>query len=455
MKRPGVAGIFSGLALIFGGIFVFLTPPFQSPDEPNHFLRAFQVSEGAFFPEKQKQRLGGQLPASLVQVCDSFYYLKMNYIARLNPGLVEQSLGIPLNAERRVFADFPNTAIYNPAAYLPQAAGISLLRISGSTPLRMLYAARLSNLLVWILLVAAAIRLAPYLQHLFAVLALLPASLVIAASANADVITNGLCWCLIASFLRFAGKKSPPPSALPLLFKQSLAFAITCASKLIVFPLAGLYLLQRRDKIRYGFIVLAASGLAAALVWGSFAGNWFIPYDAYDPAVRDAQTLNEGVNPSGQLAHVVQHPLLFIRTAIISAVEAVPSALAHFAGKFGWEKNYLHPAWLALLWLTVAATIASAGKALSLQQRSLAAMVTALYIGMFILTMYMLWCPVGATEVSNFQGRYFVPVAPAAALIFASGDLYHFRKNIRRVAFFILAAGNVAMIFAMLGRYYG
>ena len=50
MKRPDAAAVFAGLALLFGSIFVFLIPPFQSPDEPNHFLRAFQVSEGVFFP---------------------------------------------------------------------------------------------------------------------------------------------------------------------------------------------------------------------------------------------------------------------------------------------------------------------------------------------------------------------------------------------------------------------
>ena len=62
--------------LLFGLLFALLIPPFQSPDEPNHFYRAWQVSEGHFFPEKKGDRLGGMLPASLMQVYDSFHFLK-------------------------------------------------------------------------------------------------------------------------------------------------------------------------------------------------------------------------------------------------------------------------------------------------------------------------------------------------------------------------------------------
>ena len=34
------------LGLIFGILFLMITPPFQVPDEPQHFYRAFHVSEG-------------------------------------------------------------------------------------------------------------------------------------------------------------------------------------------------------------------------------------------------------------------------------------------------------------------------------------------------------------------------------------------------------------------------
>jgi uncharacterized membrane protein len=434
--------VFLPFALLFGVAFAFLIPPFQSPDEPNHLLRAYQVSEGVFFPEKQDQRLGGTLPASLAQVRDSFSYLKMNNQARLDNDLIFRSLHLPLQPENRNFLDFPNTAIYAPTAYLPQATAIALLRPLGATPLQMLYAARLANLFVWAFFVLAALWLMPFLKNTLAALALLPASLVIAASANADVITNGLCWWLVASFCA-GGQKG---------FKILAGLIIVCVNKLIALPLVGLFMLNRKPTFQFGVFLSVA--LVAALAWGGFAQKNFITYDNYNPAYRDAQTLNEGVDPARQQRFIIENPLYFIEITSKSIVKSLPSMAAHFVGKFGWEKNYLHPIWLALLWLVLAAMLASEENPLPWRQRILAGVIVALYVGMFAVTMYALWCPVGAGEVTNFQGRYFVPIAPVAALALAGGWLKRFRQRIEWGAILILAMSNVAMMADIWHRYY-
>lgn len=57
MKHPlNAAKSFLFIFLLFGTLMVFLTPPFQVPDEINHFYRAWQVSTGSFSPVKQDQR---------------------------------------------------------------------------------------------------------------------------------------------------------------------------------------------------------------------------------------------------------------------------------------------------------------------------------------------------------------------------------------------------------------
>lgn len=451
-----VTAFFSAIALSFGLVFALLIPPFQSPDEPGHLFRAYQVSEGVFFPETQDRRLGGMLPASLVQVNDSFSFLKMNYGARIDKSLILNSLNVPLNAEQRAFADFPNTAIYAPTAYLPQATAIALIRPFGATPLQMLYAARISNLLVWLMLVTAALRLMPFLKQTIAALALLPASLVIAASANADVVTNGLCWWLVAALCAQAfppSGKAGKRREMPVFLKEVAVFAVVCANKLIALPLAMAYW-WRTQKRLLPFGILLAAGLAAALTWGSLAQKRFIPYDAYNPAFRDAQTLNEGVDPAGQQAFILENPLFFAKTAITSIAGALPSTAAHFVGKFGWEKNYLPPVWLVLLWTALAALLTIEQNSLSGWQRAAAIGIVVLYAGLFSVTIYALWCPVGAGEVTNFQGRYFVPVAPLAALALAGSWLSRFRGWLRLIAFIILTTSNIAMIWEIMKRYY-
>ena len=450
VKAPEKTAILVSAALLFGSIFALITPPFQSPDEPNHFLRAYQVSEGVFFPETAEQRLGGTLPASLQEVCDAFAYLKMNGQARLDRELIFKNLHTPLNAGTRRFTDFPNTAVYAPTAYLPQAGAIVLLRPLGASPLQMLYGARMANLLVWLLLVYSTLRLMPFLRDSLTLLALLPASLVIAASANADVVTNGLCWWLVAAFLNTVVEQKPRSALFYL--KQGAAFLAACINKLIVVPIVILRFLPKTSARASGLLTI--TGLAGALCWGSLAGKWFIPYDAYNPAFRDAQTLNEGVDPARQMAFVRDNPIYFIQTAATSLVRSLPSTAAHFTGKFGWEKNYLGPVWLALLWLALAAVLFSEQYRAGQRLRWLAASAVFLFTGMFAFTMYAIWCPVGAGEVTNFQGRYFVPVAPLVALAVANGLLQRFRREIRMAALLVLLLGTGAMVIAILQRYY-
>ena len=62
IKEIAPEKIFLILSLVFGLLFVFITPPFQSPDENSHFLKAYSVSKGKFFPEVQNKKLGNYFP---------------------------------------------------------------------------------------------------------------------------------------------------------------------------------------------------------------------------------------------------------------------------------------------------------------------------------------------------------------------------------------------------------
>lgn len=146
--------------------------------------------------------------------------------------------------------------------------------------------------------------------------------------------------------------------------------------------------------------------------------------------------------------------MFFAKTAAWSAIKALPSTAAHIVGKFGWEKNYLSPVWLALLWLALAALVAIEENPLSVRQRWLAASVVVLYVALFATTMYALWCPVGAGEVTNFQGRYFVPVLPVVALAVAGGWLSRWKREIWLGGLLILTLSNLAMIWSIWARYY-
>jgi hypothetical protein len=65
------------IGLVLCSIYLILTPPIQSPDEQNHFFRAWHVSDGNMFAwTAGEERLGGILPSSLKEWTDPFLILK-------------------------------------------------------------------------------------------------------------------------------------------------------------------------------------------------------------------------------------------------------------------------------------------------------------------------------------------------------------------------------------------
>jgi len=96
-------------AFFFGLLIVLITPPFQIPDEINHFYRAYQISEGQLIAVKHDNRIGGYMPKSLIESTEPFRGLCWNMQAKTSYKAITKQFKIPLEPDRKIFVDFPNT----------------------------------------------------------------------------------------------------------------------------------------------------------------------------------------------------------------------------------------------------------------------------------------------------------------------------------------------------------
>ncbi|MFM2392848.1 MAG: hypothetical protein RLZZ546_830 [Bacteroidota bacterium] len=435
---------FLAIALIFGLIFTFLIPPFQSPDEYNHFYKSWRVSDGAFVPEKHDtQRLGGEIPESLELIKNQFFYLKDNYNAKTSFHSVKKAALLPLNIEKKKFVDYPNTAVYAPTSYLPQAFGILIGKLLSLSPLYILYITRIFNLLAWILLVYIAIQKLNIQKWSMVFVAMVPSSLVMAASANSDNITNGLCFWIVSIFIS---------SHHFLLIKQTFLCCIVCINKIVFAPLVLLYWINKKS-IFY-FAVMTLMAFLSAFVWGKYAQQNIITYENYDPNYRQGLTMNEGVNPSAQLQYVLQHPFTFAKIATSGFIRSIPATTVHLFGKFGWEKNYL-PTWsIVLLIGGFFITVFSQPNGLNKKARIILTIAVILAFMLFCIIMYMIWYPVGSQVLDNFGGRYFFVFMMIIPLIIGN-DLLKYNVSMQlNFSKLILIIGNIITIFCILNRYY-
>jgi uncharacterized membrane protein len=428
-------------ATLFGCFYLCFVPPFQSPDEFNHFYRAWQISEGALTGEKTNDnRLGDSLPVSLLVISKPFQSLPFQPSHKIKRDTILQYLKTPAEHEQKIFIDFTNTALYAPTAYLPQALAIyifnrpSLYPPITNHPLSIFYIARLFTLVFWMLFIELSLRIIPFRKTLFAYLALLPSSLFINSSINADVVTNAFSFLLIALACQFIFTKK----------KMRMGHALLCLSlsclitlnKIAYTPILLLFLLAKTENFGYRhrkiafLILLAAANIGIAYWWAKTIEPLYITYESYHPHYRIGQQLNEGVNPKSQMQFILHNPLTYSKILVGSLVETLPHTLIHYLGKFGWEKNYL-PLWLLipLFLLLILRGGAQTNTSKISNFRALAFLTGVLMTLSLATAMYLIWCPVGSSRIENLSGKYFIPIFPIFFLALPSIVLFSLVKS--------------------------
>src|ERR1035437_5601061 len=287
--RPEVFFVF--LASIFGLIILFITPPFQSPDEINHFYRAYQISEGHFIAVKQDNRVGGYIPVSMAKITEPFLSLCWNIHSKTSFKTIIEQFKVPLEQNKQKFMDFPNTVVYSPVSYVPQSISIFILRKFNLPPLFIFYGARLFALFWWIFSIFIALKLIPFFKWSLVLIVLLPMSIFINMSISADVATNSLSFILIAYLLKLAYLEQ---TISPKQFIITAFIAVLLAlSKLVYIPIILLFLLIPKEKFHnrkiYYLKLIGLFGVCfgVIMVWGKIMNTLYLPYSLYNIKYRD------------------------------------------------------------------------------------------------------------------------------------------------------------------------
>jgi uncharacterized membrane protein len=150
--------------------------------------------------------------------------------------------------------------------------------------------------------------------------------------------------------------------------------------------------------------------LACALLWF----GWGAPL---------IQLPRAGTSVPQQVALLLEHPFGVLSILCRSLVLQSPWLVLGAIGRFGWltiwlpNLLYALPA-AALLCALFAPTGTTAPLSAPRAAWNVALLLSAALLVM--LGMYLLWTPPGASEVQGVQGRYFLPLAPLAAVCFES-----------------------------------
>ena len=435
------------LILFFGIILTFLTPPLQVPDEPNHFCRVYQISEGIFrSPSTKSSDMNGEKIYYCAEIPMSF-----NELARVGietHGIIDgknyfdlkcvgELFSVPLDSDSKEKKEIPNTGSYSPLVYAPQAIFAFLARKFFDTVGAVFYGARLGAVFFAALCIYLSIRILPEKKFLIAAVAFMPMFLFETASCSADAVIYSVA--ILSTAYLFSLAKSTAPISAREIFLLTLAAISLSLAKSVYGTILVLYLLipaERfggRLKFYCGGVFLLAIFLISSLGWMHFAkaGVNVSPYML--PATN--------VNLEEQIEFVKNNPLHFLKATFRSL--ATPHFNNHFesfVGVLGWLTVRLPNVFYFLYSFVLMAGGILGDLNLKKSQRALIIFATVPTVLVTFLYLYVTWTPVGAAEILGFQGRYLIPLAVMFLAAFSCIENKSFENK------FITVAGCISAL---------
>jgi uncharacterized membrane protein len=424
-------------AILVELLLLFIIPPLQTPDELNHFYRAYQVSEGHFLPEKSGQRLGGYLPSVFIEFSEPFRTAAGNEYYRVKKQDVLNTFALEIDEAQRQFMDFPNTAYYSPVSYAPQALALFVLRQSGASVGTLYFGGKLFIFFTWLFCLFFVIRLLPSFKWLFTLLFLLPMNVYITNSYSADTVTNLLCFLLIALVLHHG-------SGMPLQ-RRHLAWLLLIGvllvfAKIIYACLLLLLICIPVEQFKNGrrkWLFLSLTFLITFLVawlWSASIMKYYISYAGYDPAFRDLASVSRDADYYLQKEYVLTHGSYFLKVLWNTLVTEPGFYLRSYIGGYGTYHVHLFlPDWLVIISYLVIIFTALIEAPLLFLRGYRKCIIGICFAGTFVLLLlsqHLTWNPVGSQIIDFIQGRYLTPLFPLAFLLLNNS---WFKLNLRPV----------------------
>jgi uncharacterized membrane protein len=383
----------------------WLTPPFQNPDEADHYLRAVQIARGEVFAFRlagstgeSSRNSGGHSDPGIVTANTPFSHLAFKPQQRVHKADYDTAKLAAFGKDDVI--GFGDTANYPPFLYIPDIFGIWFGELVSGKVITSLYLSRLANAVAALTISALALIAARRTRSAIAALAMLPMTSALYVSASQDALIISLS-LLVVGVIDRVGTEQRPASRGELVVIGIAAALVGMArppyAVMALLPLA----IRKRSSRRE---LLATLGISACtLVWVAFS-------------IRTASVPMHGADAAVQLRHLLHSPWAILPLAWHTMTGFGVGYLREFIGVLGWLDTPL-PRWFIL------AASAALGAGLlgvcaspSGPRPWLPVLVVILGSAAIFGAQYLTWTHPGAPFVDGVQGRYFIPLAAVLVL---------------------------------------
>jgi uncharacterized membrane protein len=440
--------------------YTFFIPPFQVPDESSHFARAYQLTQGEFFPTKQPDpgapggyTVGGTVDLGIFLAAEQLIYLQFNAAKKF-------SMNKAVKVERYKWqhgerADTRNVSVYAPTFYLVPAVGILVGQHFDMSIVQSLKLSRLLSGLFAVLLICIAMLKLRKGHGIFFVILLMPMTLAQLASSSQDATCLAVAALCVALLSQLNPEMPQRKRRMYLFF--TVALLISLASSRPPYLALSLFYLHLAFVFRgQAFFVVECclafiATLLVTVLWSLYVALYVsVPFGL------------EGANYAQQALFVLQSPLDWLEVLAKTWQLRWNIMYKSYIGVIGhldtaFPSRYYHLTVLTLCLAFLMSFLSEQGAFFrSIREQALVpgAIVLATIVGIF-LVLYISWSPLYHPFIEGVQGRYFIPATLFVALGAANNALNGRTQVVYRCIMLAFATGTLLITpYVVMVRYY-
>lgn len=465
-KKWKMESLFVMAAAGFGILYLFVLPPLSAPDEVSHYISAYKLSNqmlgktateehGLVYIREEDQWIEdiyGELSVDGASVEDGSVQPDV-----LGQTLTEETYRLihekgwlggeaDGNSNENVISN-QWTVRTTPLAYVPQALGMTLVRLFGAGSISLLFMGRLMNLAFYVAVTYLAMKRLPFGKEVLFGVALLPMTLHLTGSMSYDTVILGLTFYFTAVCLDLAYEKEQ------VRVRDSLTLAavifVLGPCKMVYAAVMGLCLLIPVRKFggwkRYltaAAVVLAAFVVSMVLVNSQTIVTYATETENYVSWAEEA---------GYSFAQLLGNPKLVLRLFYNTLVwQAEHYHMTMIGAWLGNVDVVLEVPYLTVCWFTISLlllTLRKPGEMIQIRGgQRIWVWVTCFGCAAAILfSMLLAWTPVSSRIITGVQGRYFLPILPVF-LMSIKQDFAVLTRNRDREILFLMCVVNAYVL---------
>lgn len=386
------------LSLIFGSLFLLVTPALQGNDELSHYFRTYEISNGKLISSQKDGWPATKVPSNVIDP----QYKKYNQI--------NKKINTNLSIKGYKYIDMQYTSVYSIISYIPQTIGMWFAKLITLNAFYWVYIVRIFQMVFSCLMIYYAIKITPFGKNIMLLIGLLPSIPLSTSTVSADAILISCFMLMLAKILEISyTKKDITKKDYIILTATSIAVAI---SKLVYVPLCLLLILiplNRKDKkIKKNTIIILLVSFIITLLWNVIATSNLVS--------------GQGINVEYYINYYLHKPLEFVEITIHTFIVSISNFISDlFGGRNYWFGTRIDDASFVPVVLFIAFILCVVKGENKLNDRDKKIIGIILLITyLLISTSLLLTCtPVHSKEIMGIQGRYFIPFLPLIYLVFS------------------------------------